>query len=87
MSWLKKEMEESAKARAEQNTHIKPVSKTRTSHICDFCKHEIVIGSPAKVVTEEILNTYINKSFYKTYYYHDVCFLQTPYSIIKPKSE
>ena len=73
---LKKELKESAQARENQSLHIREVSKTRTDHKCKYCNHLIDIGSRATVVTEEILNQFVNKVFYKTYYYHHVCFLQ-----------
>ena len=76
MTWLKKEIEESSNARQKQNLHIKEVNKTRNEHNCKFCHHVIPIGQSAKVVTEVIDNQYTNSSFYKTYYYHGVCFLQ-----------
>ncbi len=77
MSWLRKEIEESANARANKGLHVKSVSKTRTEHKCEYCKHDIPIGSSAKVTSKEVINKYTNAPFYNTAYYHNPCFLQT----------
>jgi hypothetical protein len=70
-----------------KNIHVKEVKATRTEHRCRLKKNclyislyqgnKIEIGKSARVVTEVIDNPILNKTFYKTYYYHIVCFLQT----------
>ena len=75
---LKKELEESERARANQGLHVRTVKATRTEHECAFCRHEIEIGSFARTVTKEVINQYTLKViFTKPAYYHSPCFLQT----------
>lgn len=74
MTWLKKEMEESARARENHNLHVRTVSKTRTNHKCKGCGIIIPIANSAIVVTEETLVA--DRTFYKASYFDRSCFLQ-----------
>ena len=79
---LRKELEEtSARLLGEaQPMKVKSVKHTRTEHKCSFCKHDIPVGDKARVVSKENYVSSMDRTFYKTEYYHVVCFLQTEYS-------